>query len=109
MEKNDTIGNVARNAPKLAAMLEPLKTLPHVGDIRQKGYMVGIELVKDKRTREAFDPALRLGHAVCKRIRSRGVILRPLGDTIVLMPPPAMGLEDLRTIVEAVKAEVARV
>jgi adenosylmethionine-8-amino-7-oxononanoate aminotransferase len=44
---------------------------------------------------------------VCERVRRRGVILRPLGDVIVLMPPPAMGLEDLRRIVEAVRAEVA--
>jgi adenosylmethionine-8-amino-7-oxononanoate aminotransferase len=107
MYRNEIVPNVQRNAGELAAMLQPLRDLPHVGDIRQKGYMVGIELVKDKATREPFDPALRLGHAVCKRIRSRGVILRPLGDTIVLMPPPAMGLGDLRTIVEAVTAEVA--
>jgi adenosylmethionine-8-amino-7-oxononanoate aminotransferase len=109
MERNQTVRNVTENAVELARMLAPLRELPHVGDIRQKGYMVGIELVKDKATREPFDPALRLGHAVCRRVRGRGVILRPLGDTIVLMPPPAMGVEDLRTIVEAVKAEVARV
>jgi adenosylmethionine-8-amino-7-oxononanoate aminotransferase len=109
MERNRTVRNVAQNAIELARMLEPLRELPHVGDIRQKGYMVGIELVKGKQTREAFDPALRLGHAVCKRIRGRGVILRPLGDTIVLMPPPAMGVADLRTIVEAVGAGVTQV
>jgi adenosylmethionine-8-amino-7-oxononanoate aminotransferase len=107
MEKRDTVGNVARNAPRLAEMLAPLRELPHVGDVRQKGYMVGIELVKDKATRQPFDPGRREGHAVCQRIRSRGVILRPLGDVIVLMPAPAMGVEDLRTIVEAVRAEVA--
>ncbi|HEY7118742.1 MAG TPA: adenosylmethionine--8-amino-7-oxononanoate transaminase [Tepidisphaeraceae bacterium] len=106
MEKRDTVGNVAANAPRLAAMLVALKDLPHVGDIRQKGYMVGIELVKDRQTRESFDPALRLGHAVCRRIRGRGVILRPLGDTIVLMPPPAMGVGDLETIVTAVRDEL---
>jgi adenosylmethionine-8-amino-7-oxononanoate aminotransferase len=107
MERRDTVGNVARNAPKLAEMLAPLKELPHVGDIRQKGYMVGIDLVADKATKQAFDPATRVGHAVCQRIRGRGVILRPLGDVIVLMPAPAMGVENLRTIVEAVRAEVA--
>ncbi|HSI35190.1 MAG: adenosylmethionine--8-amino-7-oxononanoate transaminase [Phycisphaerae bacterium] len=103
----DTVGHVARTAPLLAEMLAPLKALPHVGDIRQKGFMVGVELVQDKSTRQPFDPALRIGHAVCNRLRSRGVILRPLGDVIVLMPPPAMGVEDLRTIVDAVRAEIA--
>ena len=107
MQRNDTVGNVARNAPVLAEMLAPLMELPHVGDVRQKGYMVGIELVKDKRTKEAFDPAKRVAHGVCERIRKRGVILRPLGDVIVLMPAPAMGVGELATIVDAVRAEVA--
>ena len=108
MEMRDTVGNVARNTPALAGMLEPLAALPHVGEVRQKGYMVGIELVKDKATREPFDPALRVAHAVCARVRERGVILRPIGDVIVLMPPPAMAVEDLSRIVSAVEAEIAR-
>jgi adenosylmethionine-8-amino-7-oxononanoate aminotransferase len=106
MERNDTVGNVARNAPELARLLAPLRDLPHVGDIRQKGYMVGVELVRDKPTREAFDPSLRLGHAVCRRLRGRGVILRPLGDVIVLMPPPAMGTSELERIASALAAEL---
>jgi adenosylmethionine-8-amino-7-oxononanoate transaminase len=106
MHTNDTVGNVARNAPKLAAMLEPLKNLRHVGDVRQKGYMVGIELVEEKAARRPFDPALRMAYGVCQRVRGRGVILRPLGDVIVLMPPPAMGADQLAAIVEAVRAEV---
>jgi adenosylmethionine-8-amino-7-oxononanoate aminotransferase len=106
MEKNRTVDHVATTGPKLAALLEPLKGLPHVGDVRQKGFMVGIELVADKATRLPFDPNFRLGHAVCNRLRSRGVILRPLGDTIVLMPPPAMPLQHLSMIVSALRAEL---
>jgi adenosylmethionine---8-amino-7-oxononanoate aminotransferase len=106
MEKNDTVGNVGRNAPRLAAMLDRLKTLRHVGEIRQKGYMVGIEVVKDRTSRERFDPARRVGHAVCAGVRERGVIIRPLGDTVVLMPPPAMGVRQLERIVGAVGAEL---
>jgi len=107
MHDRDTVGHVARTAPILAEMLAPLNDLPHVGDVRQKGFMVGVELVKDRATRQRFDPALRIGHAVCNRLRGMGVILRPLGDVIVLMPPPAMGVDKLRTIVDAVRAEVA--
>ncbi len=108
MEKNQTVRNVAENAPKLASLLEPLRELPHVGDIRQKGYMVGIELVSDQATRQPFDPALRTAHAVCQRLRSRRVILRPIDDTLILMPPPAMPVEHLQTIVAAVRAELAQ-
>jgi adenosylmethionine-8-amino-7-oxononanoate aminotransferase len=101
-EKNNLVARVARNANALAAMLSRLRTLPHVGDIRQLGYMVGIELVEDKPTRRRFDPRRRIGAAVCQRARGHGVIIRPLGDVIVLMPPPAMETTDLQTIVDAV-------
>jgi adenosylmethionine-8-amino-7-oxononanoate aminotransferase len=87
-------------------MLEALRPLPKVGEIRQKGFMVGIELVEDKATRQPFDPRRRVGAEVCMNLRRHGVILRPLGDVIVLMPPLAMGIEDLSTIVDAVLAEV---
>ena len=88
-------------------MFEELRSLPHVGYIRQKGFMVGIELVREKQSRQPFDPKLRIGAEICQRIRKRGVILRPLGDVIVLMPPLAMAVADLKTIVRAVRDEVA--
>jgi adenosylmethionine-8-amino-7-oxononanoate aminotransferase len=106
-EKNDLVAAVARKSEQLATMLDELRSLPHVGDIRQKGFMVGIELVVDKATRQPFDPKRRIGAAVCAAVRKHGVILRPLGDVVVMMPPPAMELADLRTIVGAVKTEVA--
>jgi adenosylmethionine-8-amino-7-oxononanoate aminotransferase len=105
-EKNDLIAGVQRKSAELAAMLEPLRELPHVGDIRQKSFMVGIELVADKQTRRPFDPKLRLGAAVCQSIRRHGVILRPLGDVIVIMPPLAMEAADLRRIMDAVTIEL---
>jgi adenosylmethionine-8-amino-7-oxononanoate aminotransferase len=106
MEERGVVGNVARNGEKLAEMLKPLGRLRHVGEIRQKGYMVGIELVKDRATREAFDPGLRTGHGVCERLRSRGVIVRPLGDVVVLMPAPGMGLDCLGELVAKVAEEL---
>lgn len=105
-DKNDLVAAVQQKAAALAEMLAPLRDLPHVGDVRQKGFMVGIELVKDRATREPSDARLRVGAAVCTAVRKHGVILRPLGDVIVLMPPLAMGVDDLERIVEAVKAEV---
>jgi adenosylmethionine-8-amino-7-oxononanoate aminotransferase len=105
---NDLVNRVATNSQTLARLLAPLRELEHVGDVRQKGYMVGIELVEDRDSRRPYDPIRRVGAAVCQRIRQRGVILRPLGDVIVLMPPPAMGIDDLRMIVAAVEQEVSR-
>jgi len=108
-ERNDLVNSVALKAEPLAQMLDELRPLPHVGDIRQRGFMVGIELVEDKVTRRPFDPKRRLGAEVCMNVRKHSVIIRPLGDVIVLMPPLAMPLEDLQTIVAAVRTEVARI
>jgi adenosylmethionine-8-amino-7-oxononanoate transaminase len=106
-EKNDLVASVAQRSVTLASMLDELRDLPHVAEIRQKGFMVGIELVQDKETRQPYDPKRRVGAEVCQRIRKHGVILRPLGDVIVLMPPLAMTIRQLRTIVDAVREEVA--
>src|SRR5687767_9206099 len=105
-EKNNLVADVARKAEALATMLAPLRDLPHVGDVRQKGFMVGIELVADRETRRPFDPKRRVGADVCKKLRRHGVMIRPLGDVIVLMPPLAMPVADLEQIVHAVAEEV---
>jgi adenosylmethionine-8-amino-7-oxononanoate aminotransferase len=99
-ENNRLLTEVRRKSELLGQMLDELRPLPHVGNVRQKGFMVGIEL-------SGFDPHRRTGAAVCAAVRRHGVILRPLGDVIVLMPPLAMGEADLRTIVDAVKIEIA--
>jgi adenosylmethionine-8-amino-7-oxononanoate aminotransferase len=107
-ERNDLVHSVAKKAQAFATMLDDLRSLPHVGDIRQKGFMAGIELVKDKPSKRSFDPALRIGAQICMNARKHGVILRPLGDVIVLMPPLAMEINDLRKIVDAVRVEIEK-
>jgi adenosylmethionine-8-amino-7-oxononanoate aminotransferase len=69
-----------------ARMLE----LANVGDFRQCGMMGGVELVKNKDSREPFAAADTIGAKLCAKMRSRGAMMRPLGNVIVLMPPPAM-------------------
>ncbi|MGX5630102.1 adenosylmethionine--8-amino-7-oxononanoate transaminase [Bacillus thuringiensis] len=94
-EKTNLIEEVARKTDYVAAQLEKLFAYKHVGDIRQCGLMVGIELVKNKETKEAFDWTERVGVQVCKRSRELGMILRPLGNTIVFMPPLASTFEEI--------------
>ena len=67
--------------------LQTLWSLPNVGDIRQVGLVVGIELVKDWRTRTPFPLRARAGIRVCEAMARRGVLTRPVGNVIVLMPP----------------------
>src|SRR5216110_3151446 len=78
-----------------------LWTLPNVGDIRQEGTVVGIELVKDWRTRESFDPAERAGIRFCEAMARHGVLTRPIGNVIVLMPPYVTTANQAETIVAA--------
>lgn len=105
--RNDLPAQVARKGLRLGEMLAGLRDMPYVGDVRHKGFMAGIELVADKASRRPFDYRQRVGARVCMNVRRHGVILRPLGDVIVIMPPLAMDEADLARIVDAVKAEVA--
>jgi adenosylmethionine---8-amino-7-oxononanoate aminotransferase len=74
---------------------------PHVGDIRQCGMMVGIELVADRETNTPLDPARRTAAALCRAARQKDIIIRPLGDVIVLMPAPAMDTSTLDRLLSA--------
>jgi adenosylmethionine-8-amino-7-oxononanoate aminotransferase len=67
--------------------LAALWSLPNVGDIRQTGLMAGIELVRDWRTRKPFALGDQAGIRVCEAMARRGVLTRPIGNVIVLMPP----------------------
>ncbi len=89
-QERRVLDNVRANAERIRDRLRALEDSPVVGEIRQKGIMVGIELVRDRATAEPFPPEQRLGHQVTLAARKRGVILRPLGDVVVLMPAPAM-------------------
>ena len=85
--------NVRSNTGRLQERLASLKDCPYVAEVRQKGVMVGIELVRDRETLAPFPAARRMGHQVTLAARKRGVIIRPLGDVVVLMPAPAMPAE----------------
>jgi adenosylmethionine-8-amino-7-oxononanoate aminotransferase len=102
-KRHNLMDHVQHTSRALATMLDDLRDHPHVGEIRQKGLMVGIELLADKPGRVPFDPNRRTAHQICSIIRGYGVILRPLGDVIVIMPPLAMGVDHLHEIVQAVK------
>lgn len=88
---------------KLAPLRDPA-ACPHVVDVRQRGVMVGIEL--GRRTggggAEAFDFTRRTGAAVCMAMRDKGLIIRPLGDVVVLMPIPAMPHDVLGQMLDVV-------
>lgn len=85
--------------------LKTLWKLPNIGDIRQAGLVVGIELVRDWRTREPFELRERAGIRVCEAMARKGVLTRPIGNVIVLLPPycttPAQARRMVRSIYDA--------
>ncbi|HEX8909981.1 MAG TPA: adenosylmethionine--8-amino-7-oxononanoate transaminase [Anaeromyxobacteraceae bacterium] len=74
----------------LTRALAPVRDHPRVGEVRQRGLMVGVELVRDRRSKEGYPYAARAGDRACAEARALGAVLRPLGNVLVLMPPLAM-------------------
>jgi len=92
----------------LANELQTLWPLATVGDIRQEGLVAGIELVKNWRTREPFDVRERAGTRVCDFMGERGVLTRPIGNVIVLMPPYCTTAHQVRKMVAVLREAVGR-
>jgi adenosylmethionine-8-amino-7-oxononanoate aminotransferase len=101
-EEERTIDNLQGKIMHLTEKLRPFTSLEHVGEVRQCGFMVGIELVRDKETKEPFPVEKRTGHRVIMEARKRGVIIRPLGDVVVLMPPLSISREEIDQLCDAV-------
>ncbi len=100
--------NLAPNIEILREHLGEMAAHPHVGDVRQRGFMVGIELVADKETREPFPVARRTGHRVILEARKLGAIVRPLGDVLILMPPLCITTDELNTLCRIVHEAIQR-
>jgi adenosylmethionine---8-amino-7-oxononanoate aminotransferase len=98
-EKEAVIERIAPRIEQLArALRERIAPLPHVADVRQAGLMAGVELMRNPERRESYQVAEQVGVRVIKAARRRGVMLRPLGDVIVLMPPLSIGESELGTL-----------
>ena len=91
----------ARLEGDLRRELKSLWSLPNVGDVRQVGLVAGVELVRDWRTREAFALEERAGIRVCEAMARRGVLTRPIGNVVVLMPPYCTTAAQVRRMVGA--------
>jgi adenosylmethionine---8-amino-7-oxononanoate aminotransferase len=98
--EEDTLLRLQPKIRLLGELLAPIARMPEVTEVRGRGFMVGIDLGE-------HDPALRMGHRVVLAARERGVIVRPLGDVVILMPPLAISKADLRRLVETVGESIA--
>ncbi len=102
MQEDQVMTRLGQKVQRLSQELRPLRRHPHVAEVRQQGLMVGVELVQDKAADRPYEPGLRMGHRVIMAARNHGVIIRPLGDTVVLMPPLSSSLEEISHLADAV-------
>ena len=101
--KENTIENMQPRSAYLHKRLnEEFLRLPHVSDVRQWGYMIGIELAQDKNDRKSYAPEQRIGYKVILEARKRSVMIRPLGDVVILMPPLSVTDDELTSLLDVV-------
>jgi adenosylmethionine-8-amino-7-oxononanoate aminotransferase len=108
-DEEQTLARLTVKIERLAEHLARIARLPHVGHTRQCGLMAGIELVADVSTKEPYPWAQQRGGQVCRAAREQGVLLRPLGNVVVIMPPLAIEIAQLDRIAEAVEFGIRRV
>lgn len=95
--------------PKIGLLhdwLGEIALLPSVGDTRHSGLMAGVELVRDKTTREPFGWEEKTGWKVAHAARKHGVLIRPLGNVIVIMPPLSISNDNLRQMLGALRESI---
>ncbi|WP_412103603.1 adenosylmethionine--8-amino-7-oxononanoate transaminase [Rossellomorea aquimaris] len=98
-ERDDLIGKVQKKVDIIKSLLAPLKNHPHVSSIRQLGMICGIELIEDKDSKKSFPWEDRVGYWTTIKMRELGMLTRPIGDTIVFMPPLATTEAELQKMV----------
>ncbi|MCS7281112.1 MAG: adenosylmethionine--8-amino-7-oxononanoate transaminase [Desulfobacterota bacterium] len=101
-EKENLLEKIRAKIEFARGELGRFNELAHVGDVRQGGMMIGIELVQTKKDKKSYPPERKMGQKVILKAREMGLIIRPLGDVVVIMPPLAIDEETLKKIFDIV-------
>ncbi len=108
-EKEQVLKELKGKLEILVAWLKDLLNLQHVGDVRNLGLMAGVELVRDKKTKEPYAWAEKMGWRVAYHAREKGVFIRPLGNVLVIMPPLSISSENLKQLLKVIKDSIVAV
>ncbi len=101
-KKNNIINAITPKIEHFSKLLKEFDALNNVGEVRTIGLMAGIELVADKNTKEPYPQKDTIGHKVILKAREKGVIIRPLGDIIVILPPLVIGINEIDELLSVV-------
>ncbi len=107
LENENICGHVKRVGPLFEADMKTLEALDIVGEVRGSHFMMGIEFVKDKQTKEAFDQDTNIGGMVAKHAQQRGLIVRPLGSMAVLSPCLILEEKETKRIVDILRESIS--
>ena len=105
-EENKVVDSLKAKIELVDKYFGQIAELPYVGDARHCGLMCGVEIVKDKNTKESFEDSKLIGAKLCRKMWDKGAMLRPLGDVIVLMPPVAIDIELLEELLIIVRDSI---
>jgi adenosylmethionine-8-amino-7-oxononanoate transaminase len=108
-EKENVLKNLKKKIDSLETWLKDALNLQHVGDVRNAGMMAGVELVKDKKTKEPFDWEEKMGWRVAYHARDNSVFIRPLGNVIVIMPPLSISEQNLERLLDVIRSAIINV
>jgi len=108
-EKEKTLENLQGKINMLEDWLKDVSGLDHVGNVRNAGFIAGVELVQDKKTKTPYDWAEKMGWRVALRARDNGVFIRPLGNVIVIMPPLSISEQNLKKLLEVLKSAIIKI
>ncbi len=108
--KNDRVfENIEEKIKLLHDSLDRLKELEHVGDIRKKGFMIGIELVKNKETKEPYPYEFKAGYKVADKLLEKGVYMRPIFNTLIIIPPLTITEEEIKFLCDKLYESISQV
>lgn len=99
-QSQDVLGHNRQLARIMAKATEHFQDHPHIAEVRQTGMILAIEMIKDKKTRQAYPWQQRRGLKVYQYALSQGVLLRPLGNVIYFMPPYVINEQEIEQMAD---------
>ena len=108
-EKERVLEGLPGKISFLEAGLKDILNLKHVGDVRNAGLMAGVELVRNKKTKEPYEWEEKMGARVALHARDKGVIIRPLGNVVVIMPPLSISEQNLEQLLKVIRQSIIAV
>lgn len=109
MESENLLGNAGDVGPYLQESAQSLMNSPLVGDVRGHGLMLAVDIVGDKKTKAPLPVSAKAGDRVFRKCVEKGVIVRPVGDRIVLSPPIIVDKGQIETIVSTLSEALSEV